>query len=363
MPTPAQVVVLPQQAGAALRLEHINLPDPGPYQVVVRQQASGICHSQIHQINSPRDSPLLLGHESTGEVVKTGAEVSHVKEGDTVMLTWVPRNISASRRQATPISLAVSDGVATAPVFTWADYSLADEQFVVKVAPEANRDVTAIIGCAVMTGAGAVINTAGVVSGDSVAVFGVGGVGLSAIAGARIVGADPIIAIDLSAEKLAMAKQFGATHLIDASQQDVLTEIHNITPNPEQLTALNQPASGVDYAFDCIGIRQTMEQLLPACRGGEFGGRVGGTGVVVGVPTTPVELDALNVVVEEKKFVGSCGGSCLPERDFPQFINWYDKGQLDLEKLVTKRYRLDQINEATKALAEGKITGRAIIVF
>jgi Zn-dependent alcohol dehydrogenase len=363
MSTPARVVVLPQDT-AVLRIEELELPDPGPTQVVVKQFASGICHSQLHQMHRPRQSPVVLGHESTGVVLKTGSSVSHVKEGDTVLVTWVPRNAAVAKEPPVRATLQVSDGVAQSEnVFTWADHTLADQQYVVKVDPHIRTDVTSIIGCAVMTGAGAVINTAHVQPGDSVAIFGVGGVGLSAVVGARLAGANPIIAIDLDDEKLAFAKSFGATHGINAGNEDPVQAIHALTARDAEYTIFQTPVSGVDFAFDCIGIKTTMEQIVPACRSGHFGARDGGTAVLVGVPGGNVELNALDVLVNEKHFIGSIGGSCSPDRDFPRFLEWQDSGELDLDALVTQRYRLEQINEATAALEQGRISGRAILEF
>ena len=363
MGTSANVVVLPQNT-STLRIEEVNLPDPGPTQVVVKQFASGICHSQLHQMHRPRESPVILGHESTGVVLKVGSNVSHVKEGDTVLVTWVPRNAEAEREPPVTAQLQVSDGLAISEnVFTWADHTLADHQYVVKVDPNIKKDVTAIIGCAVMTGAGAVINTAKVQAGQSVVIFGVGGVGLSAVVGAKVAGANPIIAVDLDDEKLEFAKAFGATHGINASQVDPVAAIHEMTAKSDQYTILKTPVSGADYAFDCIGIRTTMEQIVPACRGGHFGAAPGGTAVLVGVPTTPVELNAIDVLINEKQFIGSIGGSCAPDRDFPRFLEWHENGELNLEAMVTARYRLEQINEATDALQAGQIQGRAIMEF
>ncbi len=363
MANPARVVVLPRET-ATLAIEEIDLPDPGPTQVIVRQFASGICHSQLHQMHRPRNSPVILGHESTGIVEKAGKAVNHVHEGDTVLVTWVPRN--AVRAKALPVraTLETSHGTAQSEnVFTWADRTLADEQYVVKVNPDIPTDVTAIIGCAVMTGAGAVINTAGVKRGNSVAVFGVGGVGLSAIVGARMAGANPIIAVDLDDAKLDFAERFGATHKINAAQVDPIAAIHELTPHPREFTIMKTPVAGVDFAFDCIGIKKTMEQIVPACRPGFFGVHHGGCAVLVGVPTTPVELSAIDVLINEKRFIGSIGGSCVPDRDFPKFLDWHREGDLDLDALVTKRYSIDQINEATAALESGKIAGRAILEF
>jgi len=363
MGTTANVVVLPQDT-AVLRIEELSLPDPGPSQVVVKQFASGICHSQLHQMHRPRTSPVVLGHESTGVVLKAGSDVSHVQEGDTVLVTWVPRNAAAADGAPSTAQIDVSDGTAISEnVFTWADHTLCDQQYVVKVDPNIKKDVTAIIGCAVMTGAGAVINTANVQAGQSVVIYGVGGVGLSAVVGAKVAGADPIIAVDLDDAKLEFAKAFGATHGINANNVDPVAAVHEMTGKSDQFTIFKAPVSGADFAFDCIGIRQTMEQIVPTCRSGHFGVCDGGTAVLVGVPSTPVELNAIDVLINEKHFIGSIGGSCAPDRDFPRFLEWHASGTLDLESMVTERYRLDQINEATDALQAGKIQGRAILEF
>lgn len=363
MGTQANVVVLPADT-STLRVENLSLPDPGPTQVVVKEYASGICHSQLHQMHRPRQNPAVLGHEATGIVLKTGSDVTHVTEGDTVLLTWVPRNIEAAGRTPLPATLDVSDGVARSEnVFTWADHTICDEQYAVKVDPSIAKDVTSIIGCAVMTGAGAVINTANVQAGQSVAVFGVGGVGLSAVVGAKVVGASPIIAVDVDDEKLNFARAFGATHTINASLVDPVEAIHELTRREGMHDITRKPVSGADFTFDCIGIRQTMEQIVPACRSGYFGADDGGTAVLVGVPSTPVELNAIDVLINEKHFIGSIGGSCAPDRDFPRFLQWHANGDLNLEAMITQRYKLDDINKATDALQAGQISGRAILEF
>lgn len=362
MPTPARVVVLPKEPGP-LRVEEINIPDPGPTQVVVRQFASGVCHSQLHQMHRPRQSNVVLGHESTAVVLQTGSAVTHVKEGDIVLLTWVPRDASHIKEAPVGAVLETSDGPATGNVFTWADHTIADQQYVVKVDPKIARDVTAIIGCAVMTGAGAVMNTARVQPGQSVAIFGVGGVGLSAVVGAKMCGADPIIAVDLSEQKLEFAKRFGATHGVNASEVDPVEAIHELTRQEDVFTIGRRPISGADFTFDCIGAKATMEQIIPACRPGQFGACQGGTAVLVGIPQTSLELDPRQIVTQEKHFIGSIGGSCSPQRDFPTFVQWFQEGDLDLEALVTARYPIEQINEATTALEQGQISGRAILEF
>ncbi|MFN0093974.1 MAG: zinc-binding dehydrogenase [Dehalococcoidia bacterium] len=364
MPTPARVVVVPGTPGP-LQIIDLKLPDPNPHQVVVKQFAGGICHSQLHQMHAPRNgNNQVLGHESTGVVIARGSAVSHVKEGDTVMVTWVPRD-PAITRQPDNIVLELGAGqqASTRNVFTWADNTICDEQYVVRIPSNTKMDVTSIIGCAVMTGSGAVYHTAAVKKGQSVAVFGVGGVGLSAIAAAKVVEADPIIAVDLDDTKLAFAKKFGATHGVNARNGDPVEMVRALTTDKTQMDMLGRPVAGVDFAFDCIGLRVTMEQILPAVRPGVLGHTTGGTAVLVGVPGTPVELDARDLLISEKKYIGSIGGSCRPDRDFPMFLRWYHEGDLDLDAMVTARYKLDQINEATTDLEHGKISGRAIMEF
>ena len=364
MTTPARVVVLPAGPGP-LRVDEVVLPDPGPHQIVVKQFASGVCHSQLHQMHGGRPVPTVLGHESTGVVVAAGRDVDHVAEGDRVMVTWVPRRPDDSGRPAEAATLALADGTTAVSqnVFTWADSTIADEKYVVALPDDVSTDVTSIIGCAVMTGAGAVVHTAGVKKGESVAVIGVGGVGLSAIVAASVVGADPIIAVDLRDDKLEVARHFGATHTVNASETDPVAAIRELTTRTTGRDFLGQPVAGADHVFDCIGLKATMEQIVPAARSGSFGAASGGTGILVGVPRGPVELNAIDMLLNEKRFIGSIGGSCQPERDFPMFLDWYRDGRLDLDSLVTARYSIDDINTATTDLEEGRIFGRAILVF
>lgn len=365
MPTAARVAVAPLVG--ALYIADVELPDPGPGQVLVRQSASGICHSQLHQIRRPRTQPALLGHESVGEVLGTGAGVDHVTAGDTVLVTWVPRNPQvASAGWAGGVDLALADGqiATTKDVFTWSTHTLAHGSLVVKVPPDTARDVTAIIGCAVMTGAGAVLNTAGVQPHQSVAVFGAGGVGLSAVVAAAALGANPIIAVDLDQAKLDFAKRFGATHGIDASRGDSVAQIRSLTAGSHAGVGFRGlPIEGVDWAFDCIGHPETMRQIIDAVRPGRFGVGRGGTAVLVGVPPGGFEFPALDVLFQEKGFRGSIGGSCTPEVDFPRFLTWYGDGRLPLDDLVTARFALDEVNEACAALQGGQIAGRAIFEF
>ena len=337
--------------GQPLQIEELEFPDPEPDQVLVRQFASGVCHSQLHQIhNAAQPRPVLLGHESTGVVEAAGRNVRHVKEGDRVFVTWVPRSPEKGFRGA-PAVLPYRDGEARSNnVYTWGEHTLVHEQYVVPMEKDIPTDVTAIVGCAVLTGVGAAQNTADVQAGESVAVFGAGGVGLCIIAGAAARRANPIIAVDLSDEKLEFARRFGATHTINARSVDPVAQIVEMTEG------------GADYAFDAIGVRQTMEQILPAVRAGQLGYGSGGTAVLVGVPQEPATLN-MRLLLGERKYIGSIGGSSRPDRDFPRYVRMYKEGELDLDALVTRRYRLDQINEAIAALERGEIAGRSILTF
>ena len=363
MGTLARVAVLPP-GSSTLRIEQLELPEPEANQVEIRQVASGICHSQLHEIRYERAENLLLGHESTGVVTKVGENVVHVGVGDTVLITWVPRDPNNAGNPPSGVRIPVSDGFAMSKsVFTWADVTLADQQFVVKLDPNAPMDLASILGCAVMTGAGAVLNSAAVQAGDSVAIFGAGGVGLCAVAAARVVGASPIIAVDLDDEKLDFARKFGATHTINASRENPVKAIHALTNLEDAYTFQGARVSGADYCFDCIGLGQTMKQAIAACRKGQFGARQGGAAVLVGLPTDTLELNVMQLLASEKTVLGSFCGSCTPDRDIPRFLEWHNAGHLNLDELVTRRYTLDQINDAVADLEAGKIQGRAIIEF
>jgi Zn-dependent alcohol dehydrogenase len=354
-----RIAVLP--AGkSVLEVKEVTFPDPAASQVIVRQYASGVCHSQLHEIHRPRTADRLLGHESTGVVEAVGSAVSHVAVGDTVLVTWVPRSPRKPYRAPDGSSLTFDDGTtaATGGVFTWASHTVADEQYIVKAPDGTPLDTGAIIGCAVMTGAGAVLHSAGVRPGQSVAVWGVGGVGLSAIAAARNSGANPVIAVDLDDEKLEMAKRFGATEIVNAKSTDAVEEVRRLTPGTRE-----GDLGGVDYAFDCIGRVIATQQAIAATRRGRWGETRGGAAFLVGVPTEPATVDTADLLLGEKRFVGSLGGSCTPDADFPVFVNWYKSGQLELDSLVTARYKLDDINHACADLEAGRIAGRAILDF
>lgn len=359
MKTPAAIFV---EAGKPLVVDDIDLPDPGPTQVLVRQFATGVCHSQLHELHRPNPSvPIVLGHESTGVVVAAGKEVPHVKEGDNVMVTWVPRNATRHTPRPTPANVAykgttVNFGAPTyTGTFTWSRDTVADQQMVVPLENGVATDVTSIIGCAVMTGAGAALNAAQVRPGDSVVVIGAGGVGLCVIQACANLDADPIIVVDLTDEKLEFAKKFGGTIGINAREVDPVAKVRELMGG--------EPTSGVDFAFDAIGIGRTMEQILHMARARRPGERDGGVAVLVGVPHGEMPTLPMHMLFGGKVYRGAPGGCSTPDRDFPLLVRWFKQGKLPLELMVTRRYKLEQINEACDALARGEIAGRAIVEF
>ena len=328
--TRAAILVEPTKP---LVVDTVEIPDPGPDQVLVKLFSSGVCHSQLHTMRRPpRPSqrlPALLGHESTGIVAAKGRNVQHVREGDPVITTWVDRDNSTTTQPL--VAHALNDRTQSIAIWrgkevlhsaaTWAEYALASERVVLPMPKDVPTDVTAIIGCAVMTGAGAVINTLRVRPGESVAVFGAGGIGLCAIAAAAIVAAYPIVAVDVTDEKL-------------------------------------------DYAIDAVGLPETQEQILRAVRMGYSGLNRGGTALLIGI--TPPDAKAIldtNLFIGSRSFTRTSGGDCRPDRDFPLFVRWYREGKLKLNDLVTHRYTLDQINSAVEDLEQGRILGRGIITY
>ena len=352
------------QPNKPLIVDEVELADPAPDQVLVKLFASGICHSQLHTMRRPARSsdhlPALLGHESTGVVAARGRDVRHVKEGDHVITTWVDRDNSTTNQPL--VAHALNDRAQSIASWkgkevshsaaTWAQYAVAQERMVVALPRDVPTDVTAVIGCAVMTGAGAIVNNLCVRPGQSVAVFGAGGIGLSAIAAAAAVDAHPIIAVDVTEEKLAFAQRFGATHMINAKQSEPVEAIREITNG------------GVDYAIDAIGLPQTQEQILRAARMGYSGLSRGGAALLIGItpPGAQANLDT-SLFIGNRSFSRTSGGDCRPDRDFPLFVRWYREGKLKLNELVTRRYPLEQINQAVDDLEHGRILGRAIITY
>jgi Zn-dependent alcohol dehydrogenase len=359
MKTPAAIFV---ESGKPLVVDDIDVPDPGPTQVLVRQFATGICHSQLHELHRPSPNlPLVLGHESTGIVAGVGKQVSHVKEGDHVMVTWVQRNATRSTPRPTPARVTyagqqVNFGApAFTGTFTWARDTVADQQMVVPLEPDVATDVTSIIGCAVMTGAGAALNAAQVRPGNSVVIIGAGGVGLSVVQACANLSAYPIIVVDLADEKIEFARKFGATVGINARNEDPVARVRAMMGG--------EPTSGVDFAFDAIGIGQTMEQILHMARARHPGEREGGVAVLVGVPHGQLPTLPMHMLFGGKVYRGAPGGCSTPDRDFPLLVRWFKEGKLPLDLMVTRRYSLEQINEGCDALARGEIAGRAIVEY
>jgi Zn-dependent alcohol dehydrogenase len=359
MKTPAAIYV---EAGKPMVIDEIELPDPGPTQVLVRHFATGVCHSQLHELNRPNPSlPLVLGHEATGVVNAVGKDVSHVKEGDHVMVTWVQRNATRMTPRPVPAQVTyrgqqVAFGAPTfTGTFTWSRDTVADQQMVVPLDKDVATDVTSIIGCAVMTGAGAALNAAQVRPGNSVVIIGAGGVGLSVIQACANLSADPIIVVDLTEEKLAFSKRFGATIGINARNEDPVPRVRELMGG--------EPTSGVDFAFDAIGSGRTMEQILQMARARRPGERDGGVAVLVGVPHGETPTLPMHMLFGGKVYRGAPGGCSTPDNDFPLLVRWFKQGKMPLDLMVTRRYTLEQINEACAALARGEIAGRAIVSF
>lgn len=337
--------------GSQLLIDEIELNDPGPSEVLVQLFTSGICHTQLHHIQHPVSLPLLLGHEATGIVLKAGSEVTHVRDGDRVMVGFVPRDLPEGKVAADPTTFRWRGEEHPVGVYTWAEHALLNEQMVVPLPDDVPTDVTAIIGCAVITGVGAVLDTAKVQPGQSVAVFGVGGVGTNIIAGAKIAGADPIIAVDIEEGKLGYAKSIGATHAINGAEVDAPTAIKELT------------SGGVDFAFDAIGVEAAVQQSLMSVKAGINGVRRGGTAVIVGIGHGDVTLPRL-FPSGERTLLGSIGGSERPAITMPRYVDLFREGKLPLDRFISRRYDgLDEINEGVRALREGEVEGRSIIVY
>lgn len=352
MPTKTRAAIKIEH-GAPLAIEEITLPDPGPDEVLVKLFASGICHSQLHQIHNPLQStPALLGHEATGVVLAAGRDVKHVREGERVMVPFVPRDLPDHLTSAPRTTFTLRGEQHSTIVYTWAEHALLNEQMVVPLPNDVPTDVTSIIGCAVITGVGAVLHTARVQEGESVAVFGLGGVGANILAGAKIAGAYPIIAVDLQEAKLGFARRLGATQVVNASDIDAVETIKELT------------GGGVDYAFDAIGVPAVTAQIVQSVRAGVLGVRRGGTAVSVGIGTGPIEIPARMFPFGERSLIGSMGGSARPAHVMPEYVRWYREGKLPLERMVSKRYDgLDHINEGVRALEAGEIEGRSIMIY
>jgi alcohol dehydrogenase len=344
-----------------LRIEQVELDPPGPGEVLVRMRAAGLCHSDLSVINGdrPRPLPMALGHEGAGEIVEIGKDVKGLVPGDHVVAAFVPccgtcepchegrpalcepgaRSNTAGELLAGGRRIHL-DGKQVnhhLGVSAFAEYAVLSRHSVVKVPADLPFDEAAVFGCAVMTGVGAVLNTVEPRPESSMAVIGLGGVGLAALLGARVAKAGILVACDLSDEKLALAKQLGATHTLNVKEEGALEKLRELT------------AGGVRYAFEMAGSVKAMEFAYRATRRG-------GTTVTAGLshPDHQFCVPHVNIVAEERTIKGSYLGSCDPARDIPRFIAMYRDGQLPVNRLLSERLPLAEINAAFDRLAEGK---------
>ena len=354
--------VVARTKGSPVTVESIRVPDPGPGEVLVRVQACGVCHTDLHYREGAitDDFPFLLGHEASGTVEEVGSDVDNVATGDFVILAWRspcgtcrscvrgrPWYCFASRnarqamtlRDGTPLSPALGIGA-------FSELTLVDAGQAVKVNPQARPEAAGLLGCGIMAGLGAALNTGRVTRGDSVAVIGCGGVGNAAIAGARLGGAHTIIAVDIDDRKLEWAKDFGATHTVNATRDDPIESIRALTDG-----------NGVNLAIDAVGTPQTYEQAF-------FARDLAGTVVLVGVPTpeTKIELPMLELFGRGGALKSSWYGDCLPSRDFPMFIELYLQGRLDLDRFVSETISIDEVEQGFHKMERGEVL-RSVVLF
>ncbi len=353
--------VVALEKGAPVTLETIIVPDPGPGEAVVDIQACGVCHTDLHYregaIND--EFPFLLGHEAAGVVESVGEGVTEVAPGDFVILNWravcgecrsckkgKPQYCFSTHNASQKMTLA--DGTELSPALgigAFADKTLVAAGQCTKVNPEAGAEVAGLLGCGVMAGIGAAINTGGVGRGDSVAVIGCGGVGNAAIEGARIAGAHTIIAVDIDDTKLEWAKGFGATHTVNSSVEDAVERIQELTGG-----------NGADVVIEAIGLPETYKQAF-------YARDLAGTVVLVGVPTPDmkIELPLLDFFGRGGSLKSSWYGDCLPSRDFPMLIDLYLQGRLNLDGFVSETIGLDQVEEAFDKMEAGEVL-RSVVV-
>jgi alcohol dehydrogenase len=359
----------PYAVSKPLAIRAVELAPPGPDEVTIKVAAAGLCHSDLSVINGdrPRPMPMALGHEASGIVHEVGIGVHDLQRGDHVVVVFVPScghcAPCAEGRPALCEPGAAANGAGTllsgARRLTWqgaalnhhvgcsvfAEYATLSRRSLVKIDADIPLDEAALFGCAVLTGVGAVVNTAQVRAGASVAVVGLGGVGLAALLGAAAAGARQIIAIDLSDAKLEHAKLLGATHTVNAGSSDA----------KEQVRALSQ--GGVEFGFEFAGAIRALELAYAITRRG-------GMTVTASLPpsTASFSINAVSLVAEERTLKGSYIGTCVPSRDIPRFMALYRQGRLAVDKLLTGRLRLDEINHGFDLLHEGKAV-RQVVVF
>lgn len=347
-----------------LTIEDVAIEKPGRREVLIRTSVAGLCHSDLHFIEGkyPYPAPAILGHESAGVVEAVGDDVTYVKPGDHVitclsvfcghcefcltghMSICQTPEVKMPPGKARRLNWKGQNVAQFANLSSFAEQMLVHEHALVKVRPEMPLDLAALIGCGVITGYGAVVHTAKVQPGEKVAVVGCGGIGLSAINGAQIAGAGQIIAIDKDPGKLQLAREFGATDVIDAGSGDVAKQVMELT------------SGGVHHAFECIGLKATVEDSFRMLG-------PGGTTTLIGmIPVgTKVEFHGPDFL-REKKIQGSMMGSNRFRVDMPRLVDFYMSGRLKLDKMISGRLKLDQINEGFAALQKGGIA-RNVIVF
>jgi S-(hydroxymethyl)glutathione dehydrogenase / alcohol dehydrogenase len=352
-----------------LRIEDVELDPPKQGEVLVKIGAAGVCHSDFHFMNGDLHIPLpcVLGHEGAGVVEEVGEGVTAVEPGDHVVLLFRPNcghceYCSRGRPALCALTAKIRatgmmlDGTSRLHlhgqdlrhhhgVSCFAERSVVLEQGCVPIPKDVPLEVAALVGCAVMTGVGAVTNTAQVVAGSSVLVIGAGGVGLNAVMGAVLVGANPIIVADVVESKLETARQFGATHVINASAGDLVEQVRALTDT-----------EGVDYSFEAIGNPRTMSQAFNAVRRG-------GVAVAIGIAPSGSEtsINAGELVYQEKTLKGSYYGSGHFQADMPRILRLYKAGKLPIDRLISRRYGLDQVNEAFEALIAGEVARSVLI--
>ena len=348
--------------GEKVRIETIVVPDPGPGEAVVKVQACGVCHTDLHYreggIND--EFPFLLGHEAAGTVESVGDGVTEVAPGDFVILNWraVCHECRACRRgrpwycfnthnAAQPMTL--TDGTALSPALgigAFAEKTLVAAGRCTDVDPSAPPAAAGLLGCGVMAGIGAALNTGNVQRGDSVAVIGCGGVGAASVAGARLAGAEKIIAVDLDERKLDWARSLGATHTVNAKSADVVEAVRELTDG-----------NGADVVIEAVGRPETYRQAF-------YARDLAGTVVLVGVPTPEMklELPLLDVFGRGGALKSSWYGDCLPSRDFPMLIDLYRQGRLDLDAFVSETIGLEDIEEAFAKMHRGEVL-RSVVSF
>jgi S-(hydroxymethyl)mycothiol dehydrogenase len=347
--------------GEQVRIEEVTVPDPGPGEAVVRVQACGVCHTDLHykQGGIGEDFPYLLGHEAAGVVEEVGKDVTEVAPGDFVVLNWraVCGRCRACRRgrpwycfdtHNARQKMTLAGGRELSPALgigAFADKTLVAAGQCTKVDPSVSPSVAGLLGCGVMAGLGAAVNTGAVGRGDSVAVIGCGGVGSAAVAGARLAGAARIIAVDLDDRKLAAASALGATHTVNAGAQDPVEAIRELTGG-----------FGADVVIEAVGRPETYKQAF-------YARDLAGTVVLVGVPTPEMrlELPLLDVFGRGGALKSSWYGDCLPSRDFPMLIDLHLQGRLDLGAFVSETIALDEIEAAFARMEAGDVL-RSVVV-